>query len=515
MTSKNLIALAILPLILGGCAVGPDYKAPEPVVPVDWRVSTASDSETIANTPWWEIFHDEDLKNLIQAALIENKDIKITLARLAQARAAIGVSDAGFFPSVNYSGGAYETRARQQGPGSPNFDGFSLGGSIQWEIDLWGRIRRLSESATAQYFVAEENKNAVVLALVSDVATGYFRLCMFDSQLTISEQTAKTRIDAYKLAEQRFNEGISGEIDKLQFESDMLSAQAQIAEFKRLVAVQENALSVLIGKNPDQVIRKRDTLTTKLFPQIPAGIPSELLQRRPDVRAAEQQIRSANAQIGAAVANFFPKISLTGALGFINPSLGNLLEHNSMGRQGGGGLLGPIFNGGEIYYSVKAAEARTQEAVATYEKTVINAFREVNDTLASLQTTRERIDYLERQVATLERVYELARNRYEAGVDDYLPSLDASRNLFTAKLLLEETRASEYDYAVGIYKALGGGWQTSDLKPLVDGKGEILEGPGSKQPNEAQQNSVEEENNTESPETVAQTESKESVLNQI
>lgn len=462
--------------------VGPDYEAPEIQAPEAWRTAAPDNAASIANQSWWEVFHDEDLQNLIQVALEENKDLKMALARLDQARAAIGVTDAAFLPSIDYSGGYQRTRSHTgANPGTPRHDRYSLGGTVNWEIDLWGRIRRLSESAEAQYLSVEENKNAVVLALVAETASSYFRLRMLDAQLAITEHTAKTRVDAYKLALAKLEAGTKSEIETFQFEADMLSAQAAISQFKQGIAIQENALSVLLGRNPGEIIRDRST-PTPFLAEIPAGIPAEILLRRPDIRAAGQQIRAANAEIGAAVANYFPTVSLTGALGFINPSLGNLLENHSMGRQGGGTLLGPLFNGGATYFSVKQAEARTKEMLLNYENVVLNAFREVNDSLVTIQNTRERITHLAQQVEVLEKSLTLTKERYKEGIDDSLVVLDADRHLFTAQLELASARTEELTATVQLYKALGGGWQVVNEKgengPLINGEGKIAQGPG-------------------------------------
>jgi multidrug efflux system outer membrane protein len=477
MFKRRISTLAIFPLILGGCAVGPDFEEPRIASPETWRAGLPDDSPSAANLPWWEFFQDEDLRRLVRVGLEQNKDIRTALARMEQARAALGVSDSAFLPAVGYNGSAYHSDPKVT-LSYPH--GYALGGSVQWEIDLWGRVRRLHESAQAQYFASVESKNAVVLALVSEIAAGYFNLRMLDEQAAIADQTAKTREAAWKLAKDRLDKEVGNAIDALQFEADMIAAQTSVIGIKNAISLQENALSVLLGGVPGAVARKPAAEAAPApLPPIPAGLPASLLLNRPDLRAAVQNVRAANAQIGAAVANYFPKISLTGMLGFVHPQLGHLLESGSKGAQAGGNFLGPIFDGGATYFSVKAAEARTREAVLNYEQTALNAFREVNDALSTLQATRERAALLRREVAVLADALEKTRRAYEAGKVALLPVLDADRNLFSVKLTLAEAQAAEQTTAVRLYKALGGGWRSKDLdKPLVDSRGQITDGPG-------------------------------------
>lgn len=461
--------------MFGGCVVGPDFSSPKVDVPASWRVETSAGAESIANLPWWEVYKDASLQLLIREGLASNRDLKMALARLEQARAALGGSGAAFLPGVNYSGGAYRSYG-QQGPGSPNPRGFTLAGNVQWEIDLWGRIRRLHETAAAQFVATAEERNAVVLALVSEIAVGYVRLCSLDVQLVLAEETVKTRQASLDLARRKLDAQTGNEIDVLRFKAELITARTSITSFKQAIQLQENALSVLVGRNPGAVVRGTSPLPAEVLGQIPVGLPSELLLRRPDVRGAEQRVRAANAQIGAAVAHYFPRISLTGALGFINPSLGHLLENDSMGRQGGGNFLGPIFNGGAIYYSVKQAEAATREAVEAYGRTVLNAFREVNDALVTLQAACALERDLEEQVDALARALEKIRQGTEGGLFSKLPELDADRALFASQLQLADARTNALVATVRLYQALGGGWflNTPDT-PVVNDKGELVD----------------------------------------
>ena len=473
MFQRYILSFTLLPLMFGGCAVGPDFSPPTVDVPASWRMETLAGAESIANLPWWEVYKDANLQQLVQEGLASNKDLKMALARLDQARAALGGSGAAFLPGVNYSGGAYRSYGRQ-GPGTPNPHGFSLAGNVQWEIDLWGRIRRLHESAAAQYAATAEDRNAVVLALVSEIAVGYVRLCSLDAQLVLAEETVKTRQASLDLAQLKLDAQTGNEIDVLRFKAELITARTSITSFKQAIQLQENALGVLVGRSPGPIARGGIPLPAVVLDQIPTGLPSDLLLRRPDIRGAEQRVRAANAQIGAAVANYFPRISLTGALGFINPSLGNLLESDSRGRQGGGSLLGPIFNGGAIYYSVKQAEAATREAVEAYGQAVLNAFREVNDALATLHAARALEKDLTQQVDALAKALEKIRQGTEGGLFSKLPELDADRALFAAQLQLADARTSALVASVRLYQVLGGGWfLDSTDTPIVNSKGEV------------------------------------------
>ncbi|MDR1497590.1 MAG: efflux transporter outer membrane subunit [Puniceicoccales bacterium] len=479
MLKRHISTLILFPLVLGGCsAVGPDFKEPPVNSPEKWRVDVPMDAPSAANLPWWEVFKDEDLQRLIRTGLEQNREIRAALARIEQGRAALGVSNAAFLPSVGYNGTALHGDPKTTQLAGPH--GYMLGGSVQWEVDLWGRVRRLNESARAQYFASNENKNAVVLALVAEIAVGYFNLRMLDAQVAIAEQTAWTREAAWKLAKDRLEKDVGNAIDALQFEADMIAAQTSVVSLKNAIVVQENALSLLLGELPKSVARKAVAESNAALPPIPAGLPSDILLNRPDLRAAVQNVHAANAQIGAAVANYFPKISLTGVLGFVHPQLGHLLEGGNRQSQAGGSLLGPIFDGGTTYYSVKAAEARTREAVLNYEQTALNAFREVNDALSSLRAARERVALLRREAGVLTSALEKTRRAYEAGKVALLPVLDADRNLFSVKLTLAEAQATELTAGVRLYKALGGGWRTNDLKkPLVASDGQIAGAPNS------------------------------------
>ncbi|MDR0534889.1 MAG: efflux transporter outer membrane subunit [Puniceicoccales bacterium] len=482
----RMAALAFLPslLLAGGCAVGPDYARPEvQETPENWRSAAPVDAPTIANTAWWEIHKTEpELVALIHAGLENNKEIKMAVERLAQARASLGGAGAAYLPTVSYNGAAFRGDPRTFSASYQN--GFTAAGAINWELDLWGRIRRLNESAAASYFATAENKNAVVLALVADIATGYFNLRTLDKQVAISEQTASTREEALKIAKARLKEGIGNAIDALQVEADALSARTSVVNFKEAVTLQENALCLLLGRAPGPILRAKDTRPKDIwqsFPAsarqvVPAGLPADLLRNRPDLRAAERNVCAANAQIGAAIANYFPKVSLTGTLGFFSPQLKGLFDH--AGTQGGGSLLGPLFDGFATYHTVKGAEARTREAVLAFQQTALNAFRETDNALSTLHTSRERLGLLQKQVAALDEALKKIRASYDAGKIALLPVLDADRTLFSAKLALVSAQNEEQAAFVNLYKSLGGGWRTADLKlPVINANGGLSEPP--------------------------------------
>ncbi|MDR3228048.1 MAG: TolC family protein [Puniceicoccales bacterium] len=486
---RHLAPLAILPLLFAaGCAVGPDFEPPKVESPKTWRdaaPAAATDAPTIANLPWWEIFKDPALQTLVNEALDKNKDLHIALARLDAARAAAGISNAAYYPSIGYSATAFHNDPKAGQLTNPH--GYTLGGTINWELDLWGRVRRINETATARYFATAEARNSVVLSIVSGVASAYFNLRALDAKLAIAQRTLETRREVAKLARLKLEKDVGNEIDPLQFEAEMLSAQADVLEFRRAIAELENAISVLLGRTPGPIKRAAvaDNIAA-ILPKIPAGVPSEILHRRPDLRAAEFELKAANAQIGAAVAGYFPKITLTGILAFVNPQLKGLVDHNSKYTQGGGSLLGPLFDAGATYYSVEGAKASTREALLAYEKAVLTAFQEVNDSLTSLQISRERIGHLQTLVSHREKVLSKLNEAEQNGTLSKFPVLDADRYLYAAQLALVDAKTADQLYAVRLYKALGGGWRSADLKkPLIDNRGKPSDCPSKNAPQES------------------------------
>ncbi|PWV59287.1 efflux transporter outer membrane subunit [Plasticicumulans acidivorans] len=445
---------------LGGCsALGPDYERPPLEVPGHWRLDPAQTSELV-NGAWWEQFGDPQLNTLIGIALDENRDLRIAVARVEEYLGRYGATRADQFPQVaaGADAGHGRTAESQRLPGSAatasQFD-VNLGASF--ELDLWGRLRRATEAAQADLLAQQEARQTVVLTLVSSVANAYISLRELDQRLTITRTTLQSRAESMHLAQRRFEVGLTPELDARQAESEYESTRAMVPQLEQAIVQQENALSLLLGRNPGPIVRGR-TLVELRRPVVPAGLPSDLIERRPDIRQAEQQLVAANAQIGIARAAYFPVVSLTGALGSVSPQLSSLFGGPARAWSYGAGLSVPVFTAGKIAGQVQAAEAVQQQTLENYRKTVQTAFAEVENALVAASKTSEQLEAQARQVEALRSYLRLARLRYDNGYTSYLEVLDAERNLFSAELSLAQTRGSELSTLVNLYKAMGGGW---------------------------------------------------------
>lgn len=466
MNRTLLIALAAA-LLVAGCKTGPDYQRPEIAAPTGWR-TTAPTTESLANQAWWEFYQDPTLTNLIATALTNNQDLRIAAARIEQAMAGYRAQRASLMPALDASGTWTRSRSGYTGVTGDNFDVFGL---LSYEVDLWGRLRRLTEAARAQMLASEEGRNTVYLGLVANVAVNYFNLRALDAQLEVARRTLITRTNSLELTRIKFAEqdgkgyGIVSELDVRQAETQVYSARSSIVQLERAVATTENALSFLLGGHPGPIPRGRPLAQQAQPARVPAGLPSDLLLRRPDIRAAEQQLIAANADIGAARAAYFPTISITAALGVQSVQLEDLFSSGaSKAWSFAPQLAGPIFQGGRIRAGVQAAEARKRELLAAYEQVIQNAFREVDDALVAITTLREQITIGEANVVAERRRLELSLDRYENGLSEYLEVLDAERSLFSAELGLAQIRGEALSALAQLYKALGGGWGPS--KPL-------------------------------------------------
>lgn len=453
-------------LLMTGCKTGPDYQRPEVATPAGWRTGTPA-TESLANAAWWDIYRDPTLTNLIATALANNKDIRIAAARIEEAMAGYRAQRASLLPALDASGTWTRARSGYTGATGNNFDVFGL---LSYEVDVWGRLRRLTEAARAQLLASEEGHKTVCISLVASVAASYFNLRALDEQLAIARRTLATRTNLLELTRIKFAEqdgkgyGIVSELDVRQAETQVHTARATIASLERAIAIAENGLSVLLGKNPGP-IERGTTLASQWQPvEIPAGLPSELLLRRPDIRAAEQSLIAANANIGVARAAFFPTISLTTALGLQSLELDDLFDPGlSRAWKFAPQIAGPVFHAGQIRAGVQAAQARQQGALAAYEQAIQNAFREVDDSLVSVTKLREQLAAQEANLAAERKRLELSRLRYEGGVSGYSDVLDAERFAFSAELDTVTTRANLLSAVTQLYKALGGGW--SDAAP--------------------------------------------------
>jgi outer membrane protein, multidrug efflux system len=452
---------AAVGILLAGCAVGPSYKRPETVpIHTDWRdTSVALRDSSFANIPWWGVLGDTTLQGLIRIALRENRDLHVALGRVNEARALLGIQRLEMYPQINIQGrlgtsqGA-DTLITGRGAEALGF----LGATLSWELDLWGRLRRLNESARAALLATEQGRRGVILIVVSEVARAYLELLDLDAQVAIADSQVSIRRQSLELARSRFKGGLTSELDVSQGENSLAIAEGTRSRTLRLRTQKENELSVLLGRPPGNLPRGL-ALTQQQFPNvIPAGLPSELLERRPDVRQAEEQLHAANARIGAAIASLFPTISLTGSAGTVSSDLDRLFGTGTGFWNLAANLLQPILNSGRNLKQVAAERARTEAAVGQYERTVLTAFQEVEDGIVSVQRLREEAEAAGRAAAAARRSVVLAGKRYEGGVDNYLNLLDAQRAQLDAELQESQLQQQQRVAVVRLYRALGGGW---------------------------------------------------------
>jgi len=452
------LALSALLMLLTSCAVGPDYVRPDISAPDSFRTAEAEkEAKSVANLPWWELLKDEELQNLVRIALKENKDLHQAVASVEEFQARLGVTRTDFIPQVSATANAPFGRLNPIDiTGQSTSSNYYVQGNLSWELDIWGRVRRANEAARADLLAREENRRAVVLELVSSTAQAYFNLRQLDMQLDIARRTLESWEESVGIAQARLRQGVISKLDADQFEAERAGAAARAAELDRQVVQKENELSVLLGRNPGVISRGRLLTEQVMPPEVPAGLPSELLQRRPDILQSEQELAAATARIGVAKAERFPKITLTGLLGVASPQLSNLGEGDF--GSAGFGLATPLLNAQTLGFQQRVAEAQARQALARYEKTIIVAFREVEDALVAVRTAREQSEAQEAQVGALQSALRLADLRYRGGISNYLEVLTAKRNLFDAELSLTATRRFTLVSVVQLYKALGGGW---------------------------------------------------------
>ena len=468
-------AFLLATFLLCGCTLGPNYVRPELAVPEGWRSLGTAEQDSLANTPWWELFKDPELVRLIGIALAENKDLKIAVERIEEARAYYGFTRADLYPKADLHASAGSVRTSRNGvPSLPsNVDNqgafYNLSGSVFWELDFFGRIRRASEAQLALLYASEESRRAVVLTLVADVARAYVELRDFDGRLAISRRTLESRVQYVQLARDRFEGGLTSELDWRQAQAELHRTQSLVHDFEQLVAQKENELSSLLGRNPGAIARglTLDELGTP--PAVPSGLPSALLDRRPDVRQAEELLASSNARIGEAKALLYPSIALTGSFGWESSDLGKLLDSPSQAFSIGANLLQPIFDAGKNKRRVEVAESQQRQSLYSYERAVLLAFREVEDFLIGLRQTGLRRASEQERVVAERQVLDLAELRYRGGVAAYLEVLDAQRSLFTAELDAATAHRDELVSLIQLYKALGGGWPQSPAEPPPSG----------------------------------------------
>jgi len=462
----------LLVAALAGCAVGPNYQRPALDTPADYRTA-ASDTNapagtnTFADLGWWEVFQDPQLTGYLNEALTNNWDIKIAAARVLQAAASLQVTRSQFFPTVNAGGDLWTTRASEKGPSplpsslNPQRDYGDVFASMPaYEVDLWGKLRRENEAARAQLLATQDAQRTVRQTLVAQVATAYLELLALDHDLEIAQRTYQVRTNSLALTAAREEYGVAAMQDVAQAKILVYGAEASIVDIQRQREQQENTLCLLLGRNPGPIQRGEGFAAQQVRAQVPAGLPSSLLERRPDIRLAEEQLVAANANIGVAKAAFFPQVTLTGFYGYQTVALSDLFSAPARTWQFGPAVTMPLFTGGRLRGNLKVAKAQFDEALALYQRSVQNAFREVSDSLIAYQRTREFRSRQEARTQANREATQLANIRYDGGVTSYLEVLYNEQELFTAELNLAQAQLNELLSVVQLYRALGGGWQT-------------------------------------------------------
>jgi multidrug efflux system outer membrane protein len=443
-----------------GCAVGPNYKRPPVVLPDRfYGEQEAAEARSFGDVPWWDAFQDPVLKGLVEEALKNGFDARLAAARVQEARALYGVSQSQRFPSVDYQGGWLRVRPDQfLNPSGATLTEWTAEVGAKWEIDLWGRVRRLNESARARYLATEEARRGVFLSLLSEVAVAYFELCELDAELEIAQRTTTAFRDTYNLFSRRLEGGAASALETSRAEASLGQVAAQIPEIERAIVARENQINLLLGRNPQAIARGGPSMP--LPPATPAGLPSTLLERRPDVRQAEQFLIGANADIGVAKAAFFPTLSLTGLFGNVSPELGDLFSTGKTWSVGTG-ALGPLFHGGAIKRNYEAVKARWEQAKIEYEATVTQSLAETSTALVARTKLVETESQRARAVQAYREAVRLANLRYGSGLSAYFEVLEAQQQLFPAEIGLAQTRRDQLIAVVSLYKALGGGWQAA------------------------------------------------------
>jgi multidrug efflux system outer membrane protein len=461
--SLSMVLAAGVALSLASCAVGPNYQRPAVNSPAAFRSVDGATNGSFAELAWWQVYQDVTLQALIREAMTNNYDLRIALARVEQARAFALQARSQFVPSVNYNGTVSRGRNVVFGSVFPNNSGTvnSAVASLNafWEVDLWGRVRRLNESARAQFLASEEAQRGIRLSLLSDVAVAYFQLVELDEELEIAGRTTNSFAESLRIFNQRMEGGTASGLESSRAEAALDDAAAAVPAIRERISITENQICILLGRNPGPIERSTSVLTELTLPEIPSGLPSSLLEHRPDVREAEQLLRSSNAQVGVSVAEFFPKIGLTALLGKVSPELSAF----TLGSANAWGIAaeatGPLFQGGRMVGQYHQSQDVRMETELRYQQTVLNAFREVSDALVSRLRLSEIREHQAHEVTALETAVRLSSERYVAGKAGYYEVLEAQQQLFPAELNLARTQRDQLLAVVALYKALGGGWQ--------------------------------------------------------
>lgn len=459
---KLLLWCVALPLV--GCAVGPNYQRPAVNAPAGYRdAPNQVSTNSFADLPWWSVFKDPVLQDLVQVALTNNYDLRIILTRVDQARAIQAQTRSKFLPQVDYRGDATRGRNSYLGSPSPNggrtTDSFLGGFEAFWEVDLWGRVRRMNEAARANFMATQEGRRTVMISLVSGVASAYFELLELDEKLAIAQRTRDSYERTRKLFEDQHAGGLASKLEVSRAELALRSVTADIPEIERQIALKENEINTILGRNPGPVTRTTTLLAQQMPVEIPVGLPSSLLERRPDVREAEQHVRAANAEIGVAVGDFFPRIGLTTFYGGTSTEFDNLMKSEANVWSAAATAAGPVFTGGRLIGRYRQNKAAWEEARLRYQQTALTAFREVSDALISRRRFEEgRVEQAQAVKAGREAV-DLATVRYKEGKASYYEVLEAQQQLFPAENTLSRLEVSRRLAVIQLYKSLGGGWE--------------------------------------------------------
>jgi multidrug efflux system outer membrane protein len=460
------LTAAMLPLVMTACALGSDYSRPPIANPTQYRfVAPAAQAQSLADLPWFEVFDDPALQALVREALVNNLDLQIALARVEEARARAGIAGSFLYPQVDAVGNYGIRQASNSEQVDTSEDGDTthqsgtLGFRLSWEIDLFGRLRREREAALALALASEQGRRGVLVTLIGDVATNYFLLRELDRQLEITRLTLRLNDETVNYFQNRLNGGVSNRLELDRIQANRALTAVEVPRIEQQIVIVENALSLLLGRAPDSVVRPPPDDSEATPPPIPPGLPVSLIERRPDIVQAEQILVAANADIGAAKALFFPAISLTGFLGGVSGDLTTFLGGDGAVWSLTPGLLQPIFQAGRLRRNVEATRARFDGAVASYRRAALNGYREVSNSLVTIQKLEEVRVQRETGVAALLDASSLARSRYESGLASYIEILTADQDLFQQQLLLAQTRGAELRARAELYRSLGGGWQ--------------------------------------------------------
>ena len=462
MRIKTILALAIV-CCLASCAVGPNYHRPGVDSPASFRGDTMPANNSFADLDWWQVYRDDHLQTLVREAFTNNYDLRIALSRIEQARAVAAQARAQFVPSVNYDASVSRGKNYLFSGIFPNGGetSSSAAGALNafWEVDLWGRVRRLNEAARAQLLASEDARNGIRLVLLSEVASAYFQLIELDEELEIASRTTNSFADSLRIFSERRTAGTASALETARAEAALEDAEAAIPSILEQIATTENELSILLGRVPGSVTRNSTNFDTLMPPEVPVGLPSTLLERRPDVREAEQTLHAANAEIGVSVAEFFPTIGLTALFGRISPELSAISAGSANAWGVAADASGPLFEGGRLVGQYHQAKAARDEARLRYQQTALTALRDVSNALIARTRLGEIRQHQYREVAALETAVKVSTERYRAGKASYYEVLEAQQQLFPAQLNLARTERDQMLAVVALYKALGGGWK--------------------------------------------------------